>query len=467
MPKYSKEDIAQATDVNLQDYARHMGFELKKADQKSMKIEGHGGLYVFEKGFHHFSAVKKGNAIHFAREYLGMGFQEAVKSLHDFKGYVPEMEHTSFPQKTSYQKPVSRPNPPPKQQQEAHHQQAPPPEQYQRQPVQPEFVAPPPPMDYDMPPPPMDFDLPPEAFGEPPPPEFYEEQVRAAIVEPKTDYSYTPPPFPDGVELELPPMSEHDSFEKKQPAPTFEKEERGEMQLPPKSNDPHGYKSFLYLTKERGLDKDIVNSLMKQGDIFEATTQFKEWEFKNVAFVGRDKEGTPKYCALRSVGGKKFTQDVKNSNKNHGFAMKGRSNRVYVCEAPIDVISHATLTKLANVDYTQDSRISLGGLQDGALKQFLTDNPQIKEIVFALDNDKDVVNQQGQPTNHGQNAAKKFKEAYAQLGYKTLVQTPKGKDFNEDLVQKQKPSVKQQLNTLKTNTPKVAPPTPSRKQEVR
>ncbi len=500
MPKYSKEDIAQATNVNLQDYARHMGFELKRADAKSMKIEGHGGLYVFEKGFHHFSAEKKGNAIHFAREYLNMGFQEAVESLHKFKGYVPEMEHTSFPQKTGYQQPKPPPEPKVNVQNTYENvaKQPPPPPVVDNAPPVVDYPAPvteerPPIEAYNDPPPQQfsggmpdydeeqalldRFEPPEEVFQQPPPEEFpflpmdlQPEQHKPPPVPtaqqpiPQQHQPLQPPPEPLQDEFSMPeiPMPQiADIPVQEAPAPLVqplaEEPVREEMTLPPKSDDKNGFRSFKYLTDERGLDKDIVNDLMRKGQIFEAVTEAKGYTFKNVAFVGTDKDNNPRYCALRSVGKNKFTQDVKNSEKKFGFCMKGTSNRVFVCESPIDVISHATMFKMANHDHTKDSRLSLGGLTEEALKQFLEDNPHVNHIVFALDNDHDKTNQKGEPTNFGQLKADKLMKEYKEKGFITQKQVPKGKDFNEDLQNLRKPSLKQQLTQLKeTTTPRSA-----------
>lgn len=538
MPRYTDNDIKSATNVNLQEYAQAMGFELKKADSKSKKIEGYGGLYVFEKGFQHFSEDKKGNAIHFAREYLGMGFQDAVQSLLDFQNIQRELENhrPSYNQNNFYQKQPSKPK---IQGQSRQYQQAPqqayqqqaPPQTYEQVPHQPQqappqtfqekppddFYGQPHPEEYWGEPPPEEYwgEPPPEEFwGEPPPQEFQgmpPESYEQEIPPPET-FNAPPPiqpihqPIPQATAqqsvattpkqeeelvFEVPSMEEHESFQSVNYAHTYQEVQaekqptqvpqqthapvnkqwqqasqeevpKEPMVLPSRSSDKSAYKSFLYLTEERCIDKDIVNNMMKQGKIFEASTQFKDWTFKNVAFVGTDKDNNPKYCSLRSVGGKKFTQDVVNSDKNFGFCMKGRSNRVFVCESPIDVMSHATLTKMNNVDYTQDSRISMGGLSDGALKQFLSDNPQITEIVFAFDNDFDKKNKEGVPTNYGQNYAQKCAKVYGEQGYKTSIHTPKGKDFNEVLVQQSKPSVKEQLQQLKNNAPKQTQPRPQK-----
>jgi hypothetical protein len=114
--------------------------------------------------------------------------------------------------------------------------------------------------------------------------------------------------------------------------------------------------------------------------------------------------------------------------------MEGTSNRLFVLESPIDVMSHASLTKMLNVDSMQDHRISLGSLSDKALEWYLKQHPEIKQIVFALDNDIDGKGSDGTHRNHGQEAANKFAAKYAELGYDTAIQTPTGKDFNEDLI---------------------------------
>jgi len=65
----------------------------------------------------------------------------------------------------------------------------------------------------------------------------------------------------------------------------------------------------------------------------------------------------------------------------------------------------------------------------------LKQHPEIKQIVFALDNDIDGKAPDGSHRNHGQEAANKFAAKYAELGYDTAIQTPTAKDFNEDLLE--------------------------------
>ncbi len=221
----------------------------------------------------------------------------------------------------------------------------------------------------------------------------------------------------------------------------IEDKPKGNLVLPKKSSDNTLVKK--YLTKDRCLDPLIVDELINQGKIFQTTTENKGTVFANCAFVAFNEENEPKYCALRGLSGS-FRKDIENSDKTYGFEMQGKSSRVFVFEAPIDAISHATLCKLHDYDYTRDSRISVGGLSDKALTRFLKNNPQIKSVVFCFDNDIDGKDHKGQPHNHGQIFADKCAEKYAKLGYKTKIQTPKSKDFNLDL-QNHKQSVISQL----------------------
>lgn len=211
-----------------------------------------------------------------------------------------------------------------------------------------------------------------------------------------------------------------------------EKAERGKLVLPPRDTDDRCV--FAYLTKTRRIDPEIVQTMMKQGKVYQARQEVNGRVRRNCAFVGYDSRGTPRYCALRGPSAdSSFRQDMENSDKTYGFLMEGRSNRVYEFEAPIDAMSHATLCKLHGIDWRQDYRISEGCLSDKALKHFLAEHPQIKEIVFCYDNDVDGKLADGTPHNHGQVRAAQAKEYFESLGYKTYIQTPVQKDFNKML----------------------------------
>lgn len=218
--------------------------------------------------------------------------------------------------------------------------------------------------------------------------------------------------------------------------PPNEKKPRGDLVLPPKDKDFN--RTIAYLTKTRGIDKEIVYAMINSGKVYGARTEVQKdgrtYSFHNCAFVGYDEAGKPRYCALRAPSAdSSFRQDVENSDKTYGFCMEGHSNRIYSFEAPIDAMSHATLCKLHGIDWRQDHRVAEGCLSDKALYRYLQRYPEITEIVFCYDNDMDGKLSDGTPHNHGQVQAELSAEAFADLGYTTFIQTPQGKDFNKDL----------------------------------
>ena len=214
--------------------------------------------------------------------------------------------------------------------------------------------------------------------------------------------------------------------------PPTEKKPKVDLVLPPK--DTNFNMAIAYLVQTRCIDKEIVYAMINQGKIYQTKVEKGGKTFRNCAFVGYDGGGKPQYCALRGMSEKSsYRQDWDNSNKTYGFCMEGSSNRVYEFEAPIDAMSHATLCKLNGIDWREDHRVAEGCLSDKALYRYLERHPEITEIVFCYDNDMDGTLADGTPHNHGQVRAESSAEIFADLGYKTFIQTPNSKDFNLDL----------------------------------
>lgn len=178
---------------------------------------------------------------------------------------------------------------------------------------------------------------------------------------------------------------------------------------------------FAYLVKSRRIDNQIIQSLIDDKTLYQDTRG-------NCVFVGRDEQGTEKYACIRgTLTDKSFRGEISGSDKSCSFAINGTvPGKLFIFESPIDALSHATLVNM--VTEKQDawkahSRLSLGGTTDVALRRYLKNHPDVKNLYICLDND-----------TAGQNAAAKLSEKYAAKGYTVTVCKPKNKDYNEDLL---------------------------------
>ncbi len=103
--------------------------------------------------------------------------------------------------------------------------------------------------------------------------------------------------------------------------------------------------------------------------------------------------------------------------------MNKNSDKVYICESPIDALSLMTLNKDFNCTHNY---LSLNGVSTNALENFLEKNKNIKNLITALDRDE-----------AGMKATKKiwntYKDSYKMGNYFLFV-----KDVNEQLINMKK-----------------------------
>ena len=141
-----------------------------------------------------------------------------------------------------------------------------------------------------------------------------------------------------------------------------------DFRLPPRSTDNRIARN--YLTATRRIDEDVTGFFFSTGDIYE------EAAHHNAVFVGRDESGIPRYAHQRGTAGS-FRLDVKGSDKAFNFCYRGEGERLFVFEAPIDLLSFLCLFKK---DWQKQSYLSLGGVGEKALLRFLSDRPNIKTV---------------------------------------------------------------------------------------
>ena len=182
-----------------------------------------------------------------------------------------------------------------------------------------------------------------------------------------------------------------------------------DFRLPPRSTDNRTARN--YLTAARRIDEDVTGFFLSSGDIYE------EAAHHNAVFVGRDESGIPRYAHQRGTAGS-FRLDVKGSDKAFTFCYRGEGERLFVFEAPIDLLSFLCLFKK---DWQKQSYLALGGVGEKALLRFLSDRLNIKTVYLCLDND-----------NAGNDACSRLAELVPEgLTVHRLV--PLYKDWNEVL----------------------------------
>lgn len=195
-----------------------------------------------------------------------------------------------------------------------------------------------------------------------------------------------------------------------------------QLRLP--ETNPTTCKVQKYL-RERGIHQSIIDHCIGNKSLFETA------DYHNAMFIGRDKNGTPRYAALRGTLGN-FKNEVSGSDKHYSFSIVENPNAatVHVFESAIDLMSYATLRLFETPNWKEDALLSLAGVFKTkrenvvpiALAQFLQDHPQINTLRLHLDNDE-----------VGRGAAQGI---IGGLGQKYTViddPPPKGKDVNEYL----------------------------------
>lgn len=191
----------------------------------------------------------------------------------------------------------------------------------------------------------------------------------------------------------------------------------------PKAN--HNNDNAIHYLESRGIDKDIINYCVGTGRVYESSPN------RNVVMLGFDKYGTARYANLRGIG-TDFKGEASGSDKRFSFSISSeKSDTVHVFESAIDLLSYATMLKMNGKKWDEHHLLSLAGvyrpgkeLKDSsfslALKQFLSEHPEVKKIHLRLDNDYT-----------GKIATETLKHFLSEK-YEVGVHLPKkGKDYNE------------------------------------
>lgn len=191
--------------------------------------------------------------------------------------------------------------------------------------------------------------------------------------------------------------------------------------LPPAHSDMH--RVYAYLVKTRLIDREVINFFARQKLIYESCEKSKDGtkEYHNAIFVGLDDHGVPRHAHKRGLytEGGAFRGNVHDCDPAHSFHYIGSSNRLYVFEAPIDLLSYISLQPQ---DWQQHSYVALCGVGSQAMLWILEQYPQFSEVSLCLDNDE-----------AGHKASDRLRNLLAESGYLCHRMISQGKDWNDDL----------------------------------
>ena len=199
-------------------------------------------------------------------------------------------------------------------------------------------------------------------------------------------------------------------------------EVRKPFELPPKNNEMR--RVFAYLMKHRFIDRDVISFFAKEKLIYESRelSVDKTKEHHNAIFVGYDEDGVPRHAHKKGIytEGKGFRGNIDSSNPCYSFHYLGSSDRIYVFEASIDMLSFITIHK--NSNWKKHSYVALCGVSEQALFKMLEINPSLSHVVLCLDYDP-----------AGIEACEKISDMLIEKDIVCSRLKSNGKDWNEDL----------------------------------
>ena len=194
-------------------------------------------------------------------------------------------------------------------------------------------------------------------------------------------------------------------------SPPIEKEYKP-FELSPRNDRMSRVFSYLLLT--RGIDKDVLFEFAWKKMIYESAY------YHNAVFVGYDSSGKPRHAHKRgTVTSNPYKGNVAGSQPEYSFHFNGTSGKIFLFEAPIDMLSYISMHK---ENWKNHSYAASCSVSDRVLFQCLKDNPNIKNVFLCFDNDE-----------AGQTANKRIAEKLNSMNIQNKILIPYYKDWNEDL----------------------------------
>ena len=187
-----------------------------------------------------------------------------------------------------------------------------------------------------------------------------------------------------------------------------------DFKLPEANSNMH--RVYAYLIKQRFISAEIITHFAKQHTLYEDKTHH------NTVFVGLNEKGEPKQAHKRSSNsvGSTFRITCSGSDTRYSFAHFGEDERLYVFEAPIDMLSFLTLYPK---EWQKHSYIAMNGVYENAVLTALKNHSNLSEVILCVDNDEG-----------GIEAVDRLRDILNENGYSNVKRlAPPYKDWNEVL----------------------------------
>lgn len=199
-----------------------------------------------------------------------------------------------------------------------------------------------------------------------------------------------------------------------------EEKERKTFILPPASSSMR--RLYAYLLKQRCIRREVVDAFVHAKLLYESAELSADGnkEYHNAVFVGCDEHGVARHAhkrGLYTLGGG-YKRNATGCDPRFSFHHCGASDRLYVFEAPVDLLSFLSLYPEG---WQEHSYVALCGTSKHAMLWMLEQGQNLRQVVLCLDNDE-----------AGIKAAERLTEVLQEKGHDQVgVLLPQYKDWND------------------------------------
>jgi len=167
--------------------------------------------------------------------------------------------------------------------------------------------------------------------------------------------------------------------------------------------DINNDKMIEYLSN-RGIDREVIDFFIEKG------TLYQDKEYRSVVFLGTDRNGTAHLANVRGIFSG-FKGTTAGSDRAYGFNYycaatvygQDKLKGLHVFEAPIDLLSYATIIKMGGLDFRNFNYLSLSGIYAPkeniaetkvpvCLTKTFEEYPEIQTLYLHFDNDGAGIN---------------------------------------------------------------------------